>query len=104
MRKDGWCARYGDAGKVGGSWWGSGAAIFAGAEVVCWFWVVVDGKSGREWSEGDVVEVGVGAAGAKATGGIRLVRLVRFRCWLLFEATHLHDGNNDRRSRAVKQR
>lgn len=66
MREDGWGTGYGDAGDVGGSCCSSGAAVMAGAEVVCWFWIVVDGESGGEWSKRDVLEVGVGAAGAEA--------------------------------------
>lgn len=53
--EDGWGAGDGDAGQVGGS----RGCFVAGTEVVCWFWVIVDGESGGEWSEGDVVEVGV---------------------------------------------
>lgn len=55
MGEDGWGAGDGDAGQVGGS----RGCFIAGTEVVCWFWVIVDGESGCEWSEGDVVEVGV---------------------------------------------
>lgn len=66
MGEDGWCARYGDAGQVGGSGRGSGTAggvvsgivvmmAVAGVEVVLGFDVVVDGKPGGEWSKRDVI-------------------------------------------------
>jgi hypothetical protein len=64
MREDGWSAGDGDAGEVRSSWGCFGPAgcwfeSVAWTEVVCWFDVVVYGESGGEWSEGDVVEVGV---------------------------------------------
>lgn len=58
MGEDGWGAGDGDAGEVGRSC-GCYAGFTAWTEVVCWFWVVIDGESRCEWREGDVVEIGV---------------------------------------------
>lgn len=76
MRENGRGARHRNAGDVGrpcgclGT--ARGAVIPPRAKIVCRFRVVVDGESRREWSERDVVEVGVGAAGLKAAGVIEL--------------------------------
>lgn len=91
MGEDGWGAGDGDAGEVGGSRGCYAGGIVAGTEVVCWFWVVVDGESGCEWSEGDVVEVGVGAAGAEAVCGVELVSCqLESRVYCRLESTNIH--------------